>query len=147
MKRRAALVSIALAPVVWGARGAHADEADFDKAMRSFLAGAKPIESRVTLRIEPLVDNGNSVPVTVAVDHPMAADLHIREIALFNEKNPQPDIAVFQLTPMNGRAEVVTRIRLAGTQRVAAIARASDGQCYLRTLDVIVTTAACVEMD
>ena len=147
MKRRAALMMIASSPIVWASREAYADEADFEKALRAFLAGAKPIESRVTLKIEPLVDNGNSVPVTVIVDHPMAPEKYTSEIALFNEKNPQPDIAVFQLTPMNGRAEVTTRIRLAGTQRVAAIARASDGQCYVKTLEVIVTTAACVEMD
>ncbi|MBL8513731.1 MAG: sulfur oxidation protein SoxY [Betaproteobacteria bacterium] len=147
MNRRNVMLSMTLLPVVWTWRSAHANEADFDKAVRTFLGGAKPEQARVTLKIEPLIDNGNSVPVTVLVDHPMTPDKHIREIALFNEKNPQPDIAVFQLTPMNGRAEISTRIRLAGTQRVAAIARASDGRCYIQTLEVIVTTAACVEMD
>lgn len=147
MKRRTALMMVAASPILWASRDAFAEGADFDKAMRTFLAGAKPIESRVTLKIEPLVDNGNSVPVTVIVDHPMTPDKHIREIALFNEKNPQPDIAVFHLTSVNGRADVSTRIRLAGTQRVAAIARANDGQCYVKTLEVVVTTAACVEMD
>jgi sulfur-oxidizing protein SoxY len=147
MKRRDALLSIALAPIAWTSRGVQADEADFEKAIHTFLAGSKPIESRIALKIEPLIDNGNSVPLTVLVDHAMTPDKHIREIALFNEKNPQPDIAVFHLTPMNGRAEISTRIRLAGTQRVAAIARASDGQYYIKTLEVIVTTAACVEMD
>ncbi len=147
MKRRAALLSIAVAPLAWTALDGRADEADFGKALQAFLDGAKPVEPRVTLKIEPLVDNGNSVPVSVAVDHPMTAEKHIREIALFTEKNPQADVAVFSLTPMNGRAEVSCRIRLAGTQRVAAVARASDGQCFVKVLEVIVTTAACAELD
>ena len=147
MNRRRAALTIALTPAAWALRPAWADEAHFDKAIRAFLSDAKPVDARITLKIEPLIDNGNSVPVTVAVDFPMDAVRHVREIALLNEKNPQPDVAVFQLTPEMGRVEISTRIRLAGTQRVAALARTSDGQCFMKTLEAIVTTAACAEMD
>jgi sulfur-oxidizing protein SoxY len=126
---------------------AMANESAFDKAVRDFLNGATPKESGIALHVEPLVDNGNSVPVKVTVDHPMSASSHIATIALFTERNPQPDVAVFQLGPHNGRAEISTRIRLAGTQRIAALARASDGRCYLKSVEVIVTAAACAEMD
>lgn len=142
--RRAVLRSgLALAGVPWAALAAE-DEA-YAQALRAFAGAATPQESKVTLTIEPLVDNGNSVPVSIKVESPMSAADHVTAIALFTQRNPQPEVAVFALSPANGRAEVATRIRLAGTQRVSALARTSTGAVHVRTLEVIVTTAACAE--
>jgi sulfur-oxidizing protein SoxY len=120
---------------------------DFTRALANFARSVKPIESNLTLIIEPLVDNGNSVPVSISADLPLTGPNAVTHLALFNEKNPQPDIAVFEITPLMGHAEISTRIRLAGTQRVAAMARTADGRVYMKSLEVIVTTAACAEMD
>ena len=75
----------------------------------------------------------------------MTADNCVKSIHIFNEKNPQPNIANFYLTPSAGRAQVTTRIRLADTQKVVAIAKLSDGSFWSVSVDVIVTLAACTE--
>jgi sulfur-oxidizing protein SoxY len=116
-----------------------------DEAIRSFTGGAALREGRVKFEISPLVENGNAVPVSIEVDSPMTDADHVRRIALFNEKNPQADIVVFQLGPRSGRARVSTRIRLATSQTVVALAETSDGAFWSAKANVIVTLAACIE--
>jgi sulfur-oxidizing protein SoxY len=70
---------------------------------------------------------------------------HVRRIAVFNEKNPQPNVAVFHLSPRSGRAGVSTRTRLSDSQKVVAVVEMSDGGFWSAGADVIVTLAACVE--
>ena len=114
-------------------------------AIRVF-AGEAPVRvGRVLLDVAPLVENGNAVPVTVSVESPMSAADHVRRIAVFNELNPQRDVAVFTLGPRAGRARVATRLRLATSQRLVAVAQMSDGTYWQHAVDVIVTLAACVE--
>lgn len=114
-------------------------------AVRKYAGDAKITEGRVKLDIAPLVDNGNSVPIEVSVESPMTAMDRVVGIAVFNEKNPQRDVAEFLLGPHAGKARVGTRIRLATTQKLVAIARMSDGSCWTHTADVLVTLAACIE--
>jgi sulfur-oxidizing protein SoxY len=115
-------------------------------ALTRAYAGGGPIrEGRVTLEIAPLVDNGNSVPITVSVQSPMTAADRVVGIAVFNEKNPQPEIAEFTLGPRAGRAKIATRIRLATTQKLVAVAKMADGSCWTHTVEVVVTLAACLE--
>ena len=85
------------------------------------------------------------MPVTIRVDSPMTAADHVTAIALFNERNPERDVARFALTPRNGRATVSTRIRLATSQKLVAIATTSDGALWSGAVDVVVTLAACIE--
>jgi sulfur-oxidizing protein SoxY len=120
-----------------------------DAAVRAWAGEATPKDGRVTLVIAELVENGNAVPVRVRVDSPMTAASHVTEIALFNERNPQRDVARFHLGPsngaVNGRAEVSTRIRLATSQQLVALARLNDGSVWQHRVAVLVTLAACVE--
>jgi sulfur-oxidizing protein SoxY len=116
-----------------------------DEAIRSFTGGAVVREGRVKFDISPLVENGNAVPVTVEVESPMTERDYVRRIALFNEKNPQADVAIFHLSPRCGRARVSTRIRLATSQTVVALAETSDGTFWESRANVIVTLAACIE--
>lgn len=110
------------------------------------LTGGAPIETgRVWLDISPLVDNGNTVPVTLGLDAPMTETDHVRRLALFTERNPQPEVAVFTLGPLCGRARVATRMRLATSQTVWALAQTGDGRWWRHGVDVVVTLAACVE--
>lgn len=112
----------------------------------SAYAGGKTVSpGKVKLDIAELVDNGNVVPVTVSVDSPMTAASHVRSVAVFNEKNPQRDVVKFTLGPRYGRAEVSTRIRLATTQKLVAVAQMNDGTFWSHTVEVIVTLAACIE--
>jgi sulfur-oxidizing protein SoxY len=110
-----------------------------------FARGAPILPGRVRLDLPALVENGNSVTLTVAVDSPMTPADHVRAIGIFNQKNPLPDVAVFRLGPRAGRAAVTTRIRLADSQRVVAVAELSDGSFRSASADVIGTLAACVE--
>lgn len=116
-----------------------------EEAIRGFTDGAPVQTGRVVLSVPPLVENGNAVGVTVTVESPMSLSDHVRRIALFNEKNPQPDIAVFHLGPRAGRARLATRIRLATSQTMVAVAELSDGSFWSARANVIVTLAACIE--
>ena len=100
---------------------------------------------KVKLDIAELVDNGNVVPITVTVDSPMTAAMHVTAIAVFNEKNPQREVVKFTLGPRYGKAAVSMRIRLATTQKLVAVAQMSDGSFWSHTVEVIVTIAACIE--
>lgn len=119
--------------------------ADLAAAIAAFTKGAPLREGRVTLEIAELVDNGNAVPMTVAVASPMTAADHVTAIAVFNERNPQRDVISVQLGPRSGRARVSTRIRLATSQKIVAVARLNDGSCWSKTAEVVVTLAACIE--
>jgi sulfur-oxidizing protein SoxY len=114
-------------------------------AIRSFTGDAPVKEGRVKFDIAPLVENGNAVPVRIEVDSPMTAEDHVRRIAMITEKNPQPDVAVFHFGPRAGRAQVATRIRLATSQVVVALAELSDGSFAISQTNVVVTIAACIE--
>jgi sulfur-oxidizing protein SoxY len=116
-----------------------------DEAMSSFTGGAVVKEGRVKFEISPLVENGNAVPVSIDVESPMTVGEHVRRIALLNQKNPQADIAIFNLGPRCGRAHVATRIRLATSQTVVALAEMNDGSFWSSKANVIVTLAACIE--
>lgn len=118
---------------------------DLATAIRTYTGGVQAKEGRVHLDIAELIDNGNSVPITVSVESPMTTANHVAAIAVFNEKNPQRDIVRFQLGPRAGKAFVSTRIRLATSQKLVAIAKMSDGTCWSHSVDVIVTLAACIE--
>ena len=86
-----------------------------------------------------------AVPTVVRVDSPMTEEDHVVEIALFNERNPLPDIARFHLGPRCGEAWVSTRIRLGDTQTVHALARMKDGSVWAASAELIVTLPACIE--
>ncbi len=126
-------------------RPAAATPASMKAAIDAWAGGAVLREGRVMLDVPRLVDNGNLVSVTVRVDSPMTAADHVREIAIFNEGNPLPDVVRFQLSPRNGRAEVATGIRLATTQQLVAAAKTSDGSVWHQRVEVLVALAACIE--
>ena len=140
--RRAVLVT-GIGTVLLRPAGATPDS--LQAALRAFSGGRPVLDGRVTLEIAPLVDNGNVVPVRVSVASPMTAADHVKRIGLFNESNPQPDVAIFELTLASGRATVATRMRLATSQHVIAIAELSDGTLWRQQAEVLVTLAACIE--
>jgi sulfur-oxidizing protein SoxY len=142
LTRRALLAATAV--LVTPARAA---EPELAAAVRAWAGNATPRDGRVAIDVAPLVENGNAVPVTVRVQSPMSAADHVSEIALFNERNPQRDVLRAHLSPVNGRAEVSTRIRLATSQQLVALARMSDGSVWQQRVDVLVTLAACIESE
>lgn len=124
---------------------AAADPPALRAAMARFLGGATPRDGRITIELPEMVENGNAVPVTLSVDSPMTERDRVVAMALFASRNPAPEVAEFQLGPRTGRARVATRIRLATSQQVVALARLADGTVWTQRVDVLVTLAACVE--
>jgi sulfur-oxidizing protein SoxY len=133
-----------LAPFI-GATPARATPATMAAAIRELVGEAQVREGKVTLDLPPLVENGNAVPMTVKVDSPMTATDYVKSIHVFNEKNPQPYVVAFHLGPRAGKASVSTRVRLADSQKVVAIAEMSDGSFWSQSVNMIVTLAACIE--
>jgi len=122
-----------------------ATPAAMEAEIRAFTGGAQWREGKLGFEIAPLVENGNTVPVTLSVDSPMSAADHVQAIAVFNSGNPQPQVAVFRFGPRAGKAVVNARMRLATSQKLTAVAQLSDGTYWAKTVDVVVTLAACVE--
>jgi sulfur-oxidizing protein SoxY len=126
-------------------RPADATPATLAAAIRIVTNGAQVRTGKIKLDVPPLVENGNTVPMTVSVTSPMTPEDHVKSIHVFNEKNPQPNVCNFYLGPHAGRAQVSARIRLADSQKIVAIARLSDDSFWSATVDVVVTLAACTE--
>ena len=126
-------------------RPAEATPAMLAAAIRNVVGTATVRTGKVKLDVPPLVENGNTVPMTVSVASPMTSDDHVKSIHVFNEKNPQPNIGNFYLGPRAGRAQMSTRIRLADSQKIVAIAHLADGSFWSVSVDVVVTLAACTD--
>jgi len=120
-------------------------KAALQEALRKVTGGAAVASGRVKLDIPPLIDNGNSVPVSVRVESPMTPADYVKAIHLFTEKNPQPYILSAYIGPRAGRAAVTTRCRIADTGMVIAIAQMSDGSYWSDRVHVVVTLSACLE--
>jgi sulfur-oxidizing protein SoxY len=138
------IAGVAATPLI-GAMRAEATPAMLAAAIREVTGGAIVHAGKVTMDLPPLVENGNTVPLKVSVASLMTATDFVRSIHVFNEKNPQPNVGNFYLNARSGRAEVSTRIRLADTQKIVAIAKLSDGSFWSVSADVVVTLAACTE--
>jgi sulfur-oxidizing protein SoxY len=138
------LAGLAAAPLL--ARAARAQSDAFAPLILKITGGAPVRPGRVTVDTPRLADNGHSVPLKVSVESPMTAADHVRAITLLSERNPRPVMATFHLGPKAGRAEVATRVRLNGTQRVLAIAQLSDGSYWSGSAEVEVTESACLDM-
>jgi sulfur-oxidizing protein SoxY len=137
------LLAITATPVL--AQRASSEVTTAPKATRDAInrfTQNKPFEmGRVKLDVSELVENGHAVPVTVSVDAKVG---EVDAIAIFTEENPQPDVAVFNIRHAS-KTQLSTRMRIAKSQRVWAMARMSDGRCFAQPVQVIVTLAACVE--
>jgi sulfur-oxidizing protein SoxY len=113
-----------------------------DDALRAAIrawAGRDPEAGALKIEIAELVENGNAVPVRIAASEPVAG------LALFTPLNPEPEVVHASFGAAVARPEFSTRMRLARSQRIVAVARAADGRCWQAGVDVIVTLAACVE--
>lgn len=135
----------AVAPVIAHAQMFRTPLNNMPEVIRK-LVGAKTVTpGKVRLNVPPLVENGHLVPLSVSVESPMTEADHVRAIHVFTERNPLPEMATFRLGPRAGRAQVATRVRMADTQNVVAIAELSDGSYWSDSVHLIVTLAACLE--
>lgn len=143
MKRRDFLAGAAGALALPGAALAQVDP--LDPLVWVVTNGAPVRKGKVTLVLPQLADNGNSVPIRITVDSPMTAADHVKSIHLYSERNPVRNMANFYLGPRAGKAEVDSRVRLAGSQRVTAVAKLSDGSFWYDSAPIVVTLSACLD--
>lgn len=136
-----ALGGIAAAQLIAASASGQSDP--FAPLIAGFTGGAPARPGRVTIETPLLADNGNAVPLRITVDSAMNAADHVQRIILLSEKNPRPVIAIFHLGPRAGRAQIATRVRLNGAQRLMAVAQLSGGSFWSGFADVIVTSTAC----
>lgn len=134
--------SVALAALPGTARAQ--EENDLRTLKRDLFGDRKINTGRVTVTIPPISENGNSVPFSVDVDSPMLEQDYVKQIVILSPLNPEPIISRYEFNPAAGRAAIATRIRLAGSQNVEAIAEMSDGTLWQGSATTLVTLAACV---
>jgi sulfur-oxidizing protein SoxY len=135
----------AFAATAWGAspRPALAAKNDSAELIRKFTGGRTATEGRVRLDLPEIAENGNTVPMTVLVESPMTDESHVSDVLVVADGNPRGGIATFHFSPASGIAEVNTRIRLAETQNVIAIAKMNDGSVFTTSKQVKVTIGGC----
>jgi sulfur-oxidizing protein SoxY len=109
----------------------------------SFTGGKTAEKGRIAIELPEIAENGNTVPLSVSVDAPMAADNYVSEILVVADGNPNPGVATFQFSPLAGKAEASTRIRLATTQNIIVVAKTSKGEFFTNQKLVKVTIGGC----
>ena len=146
LSRRAALAlgatGAALSIAGWG-NGAFAAPKDAADQVAKFTGGKTAISGKISIELPEIAENGNTVPLSFAVDAPMTADNYISEVLVVAEGNPNPGVATFHFTPMSGKAEASTRIRLATTQNIVVVAKTSKGEFFTGQKLVKVTIGGC----
>lgn len=133
-----AAVTLALVP-----REVLADRAAMEEAIKTHVGDAAMQDGRITLDLPQIAENGNTVPLTVEIDSPMSEADYVKVVHIYAEENPLPNVASFHFSPRSGRARAATRIRLAKTQNVVAVAEMSDGSVYTAKTEVKVTIGGC----
>ncbi|MGY6706774.1 MAG: thiosulfate oxidation carrier protein SoxY [Rhizobiaceae bacterium] len=136
----AAAAGMALFP----ASRAFATPDDVADEIAAFADGQSPQSGKVRLLISERVENGSAVPVTIEVDSAMEGDDRVESIMLLGEQNPNPIVATFHFSALSGTATVSTRVRLAASQKVVAVARMADGSIWRDEREVDVAIGGCV---
>ena len=142
-RRALALTGGVAAFALAGGRIAFAGADETQAAIAAFTGGAAPEAGKITLDAPEIAENGNTVPISVSVESPMSADDYVESVTILAEGNPNPEVATFHFTAMSGSAGATTRIRLAKTQNVIAIAKMSNGSTYMDKKEVKVTIGGC----
>ena len=122
---------------------AAASAEDTEKKIMEFSGGKAPASGKLTLTAPEIAENGNTVPISVSVESAMAGDDVVESVMILADGNPNPDVATFNFTAMSGVAEATTRMRLAKTQNVIALARMKDGSVFMDKKEVKVTIGGC----
>jgi sulfur-oxidizing protein SoxY len=142
-RRQALAVGAGAAVVLSGVVSPAFAKNDAEELIQKFTGGKKPAEGKIKLDIPEIAENGNTVPMTVAVESPMTEQSYVSEILVVSDGNPRAGVVTFHFTPASGAAEANTRIRLAATQNVIAVAKMNDGSLFTASKQVKVTIGGC----
>ena len=142
-RRGALLLGAGLTVALFAVEEGLATPAEADAEIAKFTGGKTAENGKIAIDLPDIAENGNTVPLSIKVDSAMTADDYVSEILVVGDANPNPGIVRFHLTPMAGRAEVATRIRLGGTGNVTVAAKTSTGKLYADRKAVKVTVGGC----
>jgi len=131
------------ASVVLSSSRAVAEAADVEAAIKAISGGADIGDGKIKLKAPEIAENGNSVPISISVDSPMTEDSYVESVSIFADGNPNPEVVTFNFTPASGEAFASTRMRLAQTQNVVAVAKMNDGTFFTDSSNVKVTIGGC----
>ncbi len=112
-------------------------------AIAAFTDGAETKSGALAITAPEIAENGNTVPIEVMVKSAMEGDDMVEEIIIFADGNPNPGVATFKFSPLSAEASASTRVRLATTQNVIAVAKMKDGSFYKDARSVKVTIGGC----
>jgi sulfur-oxidizing protein SoxY len=139
----ASAAGLAIVPMPGGI--ARATPADVAAKIKEVVGEAELKKGRVKLDLPVMVENGNAVGMTVSVEAPLSGADRVESVHVFAEGNPLPNVAHFYFGPRAGKPLISTRIRLADSQTVIAVAKLADGTCWSDSVELMVTLAACLE--
>ncbi|HML14593.1 MAG TPA: thiosulfate oxidation carrier protein SoxY, partial [Xanthobacteraceae bacterium] len=128
VSRRAALALGLGTAATWAATRTRATPSEAEEAIAKFTGGQQPMEGRIAIDLPEIAENGTAVPLAVTVESPMTGNDRVTDVLVVADGNPNPRVATFHFTPLSGRAEVATRIRLNATENVIVVARTGDGR-------------------
>jgi sulfur-oxidizing protein SoxY len=144
-RRQFALGSLAATAVAGAAPAVPAQDQQqaWEEVVKKVLGDAKPVEGKVAIDMPEIAENGNTVPFMISVESPMTEKDYVKAIHVIATANPQPGVATFRFSPLSGKAAVTSRMRLARTQEVIAIAELQDGRFLSGKRNVKVTIGGC----
>ena len=116
---------------------------DAEEAIKKFTGGKTLVQGKIKLDLPEIAENGNTVPMTVTVESPMTEQSHVTDVLIVADENPRSGVVTFHFSPASGVAEANTRIRLAATQDVIAVAKMNDGSFFMASKQVKVTIGGC----
>jgi len=137
-------IAVATATVVVVSEAmAQAAAQSWEEAVKKIVGDAKTTDGKLTIDLPEIAENGNTVPFSISVDSPMTDKEYVKAVHVISTGNPQPGVATFRFTPQSGKAAAASRMRLARTQDVIALAELSDGKFLQVKRSVKVTIGGC----
>ncbi len=145
MNRRRFLLATGAAALPLAAQERFQPAQDIRPLIAKLTGGVTPENGGIDIELPQIAENGNSVPLRLVVASPMTAGDHVTAVHVIAERNPRPLVATFHFGPHSGKAQVATRMRLAGTQKVTVLAALSGKRFRMAQAEVLVTSAACLD--
>jgi sulfur-oxidizing protein SoxY len=143
-RRQILVTSIgAVAAAAWAGSVVPAAANDSADLIKAFSGGKTPAAGKVKIDMPEIAENGNTVPMTIQVDSPMTEQSYVKDVLVVADGNPRGGVVTFHFSPASGVAEANTRIRLAKSQKIIAVARMNDGSLFTTSKDVKVTIGGC----
>lgn len=142
-RRQILVLSLAASAATIAGLPAYASEDEAQTLIEAFTGGVKPQQGRISLTLPEVAENGNTVPLSFAVESAMDGDDLVESVLIVADGNPRPDVATFHFSALSASAAATTRIRLAQSQTLTAVAKMKDGSFFIDSADVSVTVGGC----